>query len=284
MNDFPTANSGSRGGLKFKHIMLLLLLAFAGGGVATWWLANKYGAPTPPVAADAVETGSNSAAPSAGNVAPVQPSSVATPQQGDGQVMPVYVTDSTISGDAVRGEGLLLTYAVRRTLDNGAPLGYLAEQLQLRFGATQPQAVASVVSAAQAPVTLEMLQNELNGLSPVLLNGTPDASMWATVKRELSQLFVLRKDDVASLAPSQRLMRAQVLVEAGKLPAAMQEVASLPGASAAQSWLLRAKRYNDTRKALDRLEQMALIRPVVVPVPAPPPIEVPPPETEAPTP
>ncbi len=284
MNDFPTANSASRGGLKFKHIMLLLLLAFAGGGLATWWLADKYGGSTPPVAADAVETGSNTAAPSSGNVAPVQPSSVATPQQGDGQVMPVYVTDSIISGDAVRGEGLLLTYAVRRALDNGAPLGYLAEQLQLRFGATQPQAVATVVSAAQAPVTLEMLQNELNGLSPVLLNGTPDASLWATVKRELSQLFVLSKDDVASLAPSQRLMRAQVLVEAGMLPAAMQEVAALQGASVAQSWLVRAKRYNDARKALDRLEQMALIRPVVIPAPAPPPVDVPQPDTAAPTP
>ena len=277
------ANSASRDGLKFKHVMLLLLLAFSGGGLATWWLADKYAESTPP-AAGVVETGSNSAAPASGNVAPVQPSTVATPQQADGQVMPVYVTDSSISGDAVRGEGLLLIYAVRRALDNGDPLGYLAEQLQLRFGATQPQAVATVVSAAQAPVTLEMLQNELNGLSPVLLNGTPDASMWATVKRELSQLFVLRKDDVASLAPSQRLMRAQVLVEAGMLPAAMQEVAVLPGASAAQSWLVRAKRYNDAGKALDRLEQMALIRPVVIPAPAPPPVEVPQPETAAPTP
>jgi hypothetical protein len=284
MNDFPTANSASRRGLKFKHIMLLLLLAFAGGGLAMWWLADKYGVSTPAVTGDTAETGNNIAAPSSGNVAPVQSPPLAVPQQGDGQVMPVYVTDSTISGDAVRGEGLLLTYAVRRTLDNGAPLGYLAEQLQLRFGATQPQAVATVVSAAQAPVTREMLANELNGLAPVLLNGTQDTDMWASVKKELSQLFVLRKDGAASLAPSQRLMRAQVLVEAGMLPDAMKEVGALPGASAAQSWLLRAKRYNDARKALDRLEQMALIRPVVVPVAAPPPVEVPKPETDAPTP
>ena len=57
-----------------------------------------------------------------------------------------------ILGDGMGPEqvGLLLTYAVRRTLDNGAPLGYLAEQLRLRFGATQPQAVRAVISAAKA--------------------------------------------------------------------------------------------------------------------------------------
>jgi hypothetical protein len=35
--------------------------------------------------------------------------------------------------------------------------------------------------------------------------------------------------------------------------------------------MIRAKRYADARKALDRLEQMALIRPVVLPVTVPAP-------------
>ena len=109
---------------------------------------------------------------------------------------------------------LLLTYAVRRTLDNGAPLGYLAEQLRLRFGATQPQAVATVVSAAQAPVTIDNLRVELIGLSPALLTGNRDTSFRATLQRELSQLFVLRRDSGPALTPEQRLVRAQALVEA----------------------------------------------------------------------
>jgi hypothetical protein len=39
--------------------------------------------------------------------------------------------------------------------------------------------------------------------------------------------------------------------------------------------MVRAKRYTDARKALDRLEQMALIRPVVVPMAVPTATEAP---------
>jgi len=37
--------------------------------------------------------------------------------------------------------------------------------------------------------------------------------------------------------------------------------------------MVRAKRYADARKALDRLEQMAWIRPVVIPVTVPSPAQ-----------
>ena len=274
MSDYQTAQSTSRGGIKFKYIMMLLLVAFAGGGVATWWLANSYGV-LAPAAQNAGEEESTVAPLPIGNVAPAPAPVAGTTTQVEGQVVPVYVTDPAISGDAVRGEGLLLTFAVRRTLDNGSPLGDLSEQLRLRFGATQPQAVAAVISAAQAPVTISNLQTELTGLAPVLLTGNRNTSVWATIKREMSQLFVLRRDGGSAPAPEQRLFRAQVFVEAGNLSAAMEEVAAMPGDSAAQSWMVRAKRYDDARKALERLEQMALIRPVVVPVKVPAPVETP---------
>jgi len=277
MSDYQTAQSTSRGGIKFKYIMMLLLVAFAGGGVATWWLANSYGV-LAPAAQNAGEEESTAAPLPIGNVAPAPAPVAGTTTQVEGQVVPVYVTDPAISGDAVRGEGLLLTFAVRRTLDNGSPLGDLSEQLRLRFGATQPQAVAAVLSAAQAPVTISNLQTELTGLAPVLLTGNRNTSVWATIKREMSQLFVLRRDGGSAVAPEQRLFRAQVFVEAGNLSAAMVEVAAMPGDSAAQSWMVRAKRYDDARKALERLEQMALIRPVVVPVKVPAPVETPAPE------
>jgi hypothetical protein len=275
MTDYQTAQPAPRGGMKLKYIMLLLIVAFAGGGVATWWLVNRYEVLTGPTAVDPSLSDSNNAPSAVANVAPAIAG--VGPQTG-GQAAPVYVTDSAISGDAVRGEGLLLTYAVRRTLDNGAPLGYLAEQLRLRFGASQPQAVAAIISAAQVPVTIENLQTELTGLAPVLLSGNRDSTVWASVNRELSHLFVLRRDGGAAMAPAQRLVRAQVLVEAGELSAAIEEVAAMPGASAAKSWLVRAKRFSDARKALDRLEQMALIRPVVVPVTVAEPVQPPPPE------
>jgi hypothetical protein len=108
-----------------------------------------------------------------------------------------------------------------------------------------------------------------------LVSGNRDNNVWETVKGELSQLFVLRRDDGSTRTPEQRLIRAQAFVEAGNLSAAMLEVAAMPGASAAQSWMIRAKRYADARKALDRLEQMALIRPVVLPVTVPAPAPAP---------
>jgi len=264
MSDYPTTQSASAGGMKFKHFMLLLLVAFTGGGAATWWLADSFGILAPSAHETAEAKNIADPLPSAGITAQVQ-----------GQTVPVYVTDPAISGDAVRGEGLLLTFAVRRTLDNGASLGYLAEQLRLRFGATQPQAVANIISAAQAPVTIDKLQTELSGLAPVLVSGNLDNSAWGTVKGELSQLFVLRRDDGSTRTPEQRLIRAQAFVEAGNLSAAMLEVAAMPGAPAARSWMIRAKRYADARKALDRLEQMALIRPVVLPVTMPAPAQAP---------
>lgn len=277
MSDYQPAQAASPGGMKFKHIMLLLLIAFVGGGIAAYYLANSYGV-LAPAAQTPAELETTAPLP-AGNVAPAPAPVADTAPQVEGQVVPVYVTDPVISGDAVRGEGLLLTFAVRRTLDNGAPLGYLAEQLRLRFGATQPQTVATVISAAQVPVTVDNLQTELTGLAPVLVTGNRETSVWATIKHEMSQLFVLRRDGGSTLPPEQRLIRAQALVEAGNLSAAMVEVAAMPGASVAQSWLVRAKRYADARKALDRLEQMALIRPVVVPVKVPAPVPLPTPET-----
>jgi hypothetical protein len=264
MSDYPTAQSASAGGMKFKHFMLLLLVAFTGGGAATWWLADSFGILAPSAQETAEAENAAAPLPSAGGTAQVA-----------GQVVPVYVTDPAISGDAARGEGLLLTFAVRRTLDNGASLGYLAEQLRLRFGATQPQAVANIISAAQAPVTIDILQTELSELAPILVSGHRDNNAWETVKDELSQLFVLRRDDGPTRTPEQRLIRAQASVEAGNLSAAMLDVAAMPGAPAAQSWMIDAKHYADARKALDRLEQMALIRPVVLPVTMPAPAQAP---------
>jgi len=272
MSDYPSA-TGARGGLKIKYIALLVCLAFAGGGLATWWLADEYGL----LGASGPAEGIGATSSTSGNVAPA-PDAITT---GDpmGQVQPPLVTGTVPSADSARGEGLLLTYVVRRTLDEGAPLGYLADQLRLRFGASQPQAVAVVVSAAQAPVTRDLLRSELAALEPALMMNGKDEDLWTTVKREFSELFVLRMDGTVPVAPNQRFIRAQALVEAGDIKGARAEVAQLPGANSARSWLARAKRYDDARTAIKQLEEMALLRPLAIPVAAPPPPTMDPPET-----
>ena len=277
MTDFQTATATSRRGFTFKHIMLLILCAFVGGAIVAYVIADKYGFLTPSDAPVAAESSTGAA----GNVATTDANAIAQPVTD--QMVPTFPSPNMLSPEVARADGLLLIYAVRRTIDKGAPLGALAEQLRLRFGATQPQSVAAVLSAGQAPVTIDALKTELRGLAPVLLTGNRDDSTWATVKRELSELFVLRKENGPSLAPNERLIRAEALVDAGKLDLAAQEVAALPGASIAQSWMARAKRFSDARKALDRLEQVAILQPVAVPVIVAPPVQTGPSDVPVPT-
>jgi Mitochondrial inner membrane protein len=264
MTEYATSAAPPRGGMRFKHILLLSLIAFVGGIGASWWLADSYGwlgtdapvaTPTPAVA---------SVAPSAPLIAPLLPSAAAT---------------EIAAGNAARAEGLLVAFAARRAIDNGTPLGYLTDQLRQRFGATQPQAVLTVLQASQVPVTLQTLQAELTAIENLLVTGTREETLWATVQREFSELFVLRKSDSPSPAPTQRMLRTHALVESGNISGAIAEITAMPGASApaAQSWLGRARSYDQTRKALDTLERSALAAPPapVVPV-APPESSVPP--------
>ncbi len=278
MTDFQTATATSRRGFTFKHIMLLILCAFVGGAIVAYVIADKYGFLTPSDAPVAAESSTRTV----GNVAATDADAIAQPVTD--QMVPSYPSLNMLSPEVARADGLLLIYAVRGAIDKGAPLGALAEQLRLRFGATQPQSVAAILSAGQAPVTVDALKTELRGLAPVLLTGNRDDSTWATVKRELSELFVLRKENGPSLAPNERLIRAEALVDAGKLDLAVAEVSALPGASIAQSWMARAKRFSDARKALDRLEQVAILQPVAVPVIVAPPVQTGPSDVPVPTP
>ncbi len=278
MTDFQTATATSRRGFTFKHIMLLILCAFVGGAIVAYVIADKYGFLTPSDAPVAAESSTRTV----GNVAATDADAIAQPVTD--QMVPSYPSLNMLSPEVARADGLLLIYAVRGAIDKGAPLGALAEQLRLRFGATQPQSVAAILSAGQAPVTVDALKTGLRGLAPVLLTGNRDDSTWATVKRELSELFVLRKENGPSLAPNERLIRAEALVDAGKLDLAVAEVSALPGSSIAQSWMARAKRFSDARKALDRLEQVAILQPVAVPVIVAPPVQTGPSDVPVPTP
>jgi hypothetical protein len=272
MTEFATSAAPTRGGVRFKYIALSLLFAFVGGAGASWWLADHYGW----LEADDPIAPSASVQPAA--PAPISPLVVA-PQ-------PPSADTALAAGNAARAEGLLVAFAARRATDSGAPLGYLADQLRLRFGATQPQAVLTITQASQNPVTLQALQLELTAIENLLLTGSRDETLWANINRELSELFVLRKSDSPSAAPTQRMLRVHALVESGNIASAVSEVSAMPGASnsAAQSWLARARQYDDVRKALDRLERSALAAPLApiappVPEPAAPIGDLPAPET-----
>jgi hypothetical protein len=165
------------------------------------------------------------------------------------------------AGNANRAEGLLIALAARRALDRGVGLGYLEGLLQMRFGASQRQAVATIITASRQPVTLEKLRTGLQDVGPELTGGGPDQNWWTALKTELSGLVTVRRAGTTSTIPSDRLRRATRSLEAGDVDVALLEVLRLPGREKAGAWINDARRYVAARRALDAIETAALLEP-----------------------
>ncbi|MFA6219455.1 MAG: hypothetical protein WC692_06715 [Erythrobacter sp.] len=164
------------------------------------------------------------------------------------------------AGNAARAEGLLIAFATRRALEKGAELGFLADQLRLRFGDAMPNAVDTLIRASRNPVTLDQLIARLEGLAPRLARPS-DQGSFARIGHELSQLFVIRSESAPSPQPQKRLDRARLFLESGRTEAAIAEVRALPGAVNAAGWIRDAERYAAMQKALDRIETSAVLEP-----------------------
>lgn len=164
------------------------------------------------------------------------------------------------AGNAARAEGLLIAFATRRAIERGVELGYLADQLRLRFGDAWPNAVRNIIAFSRDPVTLDQLLSRLEGLGPQLEQGDSSVS-WESFKREFGQLFVIRRQDTPSPQPEKRLERARMFLETGRIDAAIGEVSNLPGADKASSWITDAQRYRDVMEALERIETAAVLEP-----------------------
>ena len=168
---------------------------------------------------------------------------------------------SAASGNAARAENLLIAFAARRMVDRGQPLRYLDDQLRLRFTNAQPRAVETIIKFSESPVTLDQLSARLEALSPQLTEGTHEESFWDKAGRELSDLFTIRRTQSTVLSPAARIDRASVMLTARKIPEAIAEVERLPGAAAAERWILDAQRYAAVQDALDLIETAAMLEP-----------------------
>lgn len=164
------------------------------------------------------------------------------------------------AGNAARAEGLLIAFATRRAIERGAELGYLADQLRLRFGDALPNAVRTIITFSRKPVTLDQLRARLEGLGPQLREDDGIRS-WADFRQEISSLFVIRHEDTPSPQPERRLERARMFLETGRIDAAVAEVGNLPGAERAASWIADAQRYAEVQLALDLIETSAVLEP-----------------------
>lgn len=165
------------------------------------------------------------------------------------------------AGNAARAEGLLIAFAARRAIERGAPLGYLADQLRLRFGDARPNTVEMVIASSRDPVTVDRLIARLEGLAPRLEESPSDEGPFAWFGRELGELFVVRHEESPSPAPERRLERARLFLESGRAGAAAAEVRNLPNAAIAADWIADAERYARVQQALEQLELTAILEP-----------------------
>lgn len=162
------------------------------------------------------------------------------------------------AGNAARAESLLIAFATRRAVERGAELGYLADQLRLRFGDQWPNAVSTIIEFSRDPVRLDGLVARLEGLGPQLREGSEGPS-WEAFQREISQLFVFRRESTPSPQPERRLERARWALEQGRYQNAIDEVKGMPGASKAAAWIKDAERYRKAMEALEVIETAAVL-------------------------
>jgi len=287
--DFPLHAERTRPGRRTQVQVFVIvgILSFLLGGAAIYWLTQSalfapgglFGPaevtqgqpvvqPSPPTASTAgpvAPTGDNGAAETQQVVQRVE--QVAEQQGGIDQRVAAMeqrlarldLQAQAAEGNAARAEGLLITFAARRSLERGTPLGYLSDQLRLRFGDARPNAVQTVIDAAQNPVTLDQLIARLDGLAPQLSRDPPATGALGWISRELRDLFVIRREDAPSPAAERRLERARLFLESGRVRAAIAEVRLLPNAAPAADWIQDAERYAAAQRALELLETTAIL-------------------------
>ncbi len=181
------------------------------------------------------------------------------------------ITDqaNAAGNNAARAEGLLIAFATRRALDRGAALGYLEGELRLRFGDSQPRAVATIINASHAPVTIAELHAELEKVSPALMGKDSNGEdWWEATRRELANLIIIRKANSPSPVPQQVIERAKLMISSARINTALQEIERLPNHEKADSWIQMARKYNEVRRALDVIEAAAILEPRSIPASA----------------
>ncbi|WP_298303788.1 hypothetical protein [uncultured Erythrobacter sp.] len=162
------------------------------------------------------------------------------------------------AGNAARAEGLLIAFATRRAVERGAELGYLADQLRLRFSDQWPNAVATIIGFSRNPLRIDNLTARLDGLGPQLVEREEGIS-WARIRRELGELFVVRRESTPSPQPQLRLDRARSALEQGRYQNAIDEIKGMPGAAQAEAWIADAERFKAVMEALEVIETAAVL-------------------------
>lgn len=266
------SNEPPKGTNRIRAIAAAVLIAFTAGCVLAFYLAWSSGwLATTTEDTEQAEVASAAALPGDAELQAAAPAATAmTPSEAtldvridtlERRMNRLDLQAEAASGHAARAEGLLVAFAARRLLERGAPLGYLENQLQLRFGNAQPNAVRTIINGSRSPVTLDSLRLGLETISAQAVEEPDSVSGWERVKAELSNLFVLRSATAPSPQPEMRLDRARLLLDDGRVEAAAALVERLPNSERVAPWLTDARRYVAVHDALDLIETAALLEP-----------------------
>jgi len=263
MTNAPSRRLGLAGWL-----LLILVVLLAGAAAAVWGLkrwndaARFFGVAAAPAQAAGlpVATRSQGLVQLAGQQAsPQVAGGPAREAVLEARVARLENATQQVAGSADRADALLVSFAARRAVDRGVPLGYLEPLLAGRFGATNRQAVATVITGARNPVRLDQLAVDFDVLGPALRGRGPDVGFWEATKRELGSLVAIRRSDRPSVKPSATFDRARARLQSGQVDQALAEAMRLPGIARAEPWVDRARRYVAVHRALDELESAALL-------------------------
>ena len=253
--------------------MAVLAAFLAGGALAGWVMWNMLqsettGTAVSPQAAKAPGGGlSPSPTPLAAAIKAEQAVERVAEQQGgldqrlaaaEQRLSRLDLPAEAAAGNAARAESLLIAFATRRAVERGAELGYLSDQLRLRFGDQWPNAVSTIIDFSRNPVRLDGLVARLEGLGSQLRESSEGPS-WAAFQREMSQLFVVRRESTPSPQPQRRLERARWALEQGRYQNAIDEVKGMPGADKAEAWIKDAERYRKVMEAMEVIETAAVL-------------------------
>jgi hypothetical protein len=250
-----------------------------GGGLVGWLAWNGtldlgFGRTPPAPAVSATVPASQPRMPLAGSPSPSPSASSAPLQQPalagafdqrvaslEARLNDLSLRAEAASGNATRAEGMLIAFAARRAIEQGKPLGELADQVRLRFDNAAPMAVRAVLEGAERPITLDALLTELDRIKPELTGRPANETGWGRFRREAEGLFTIRRGASGNGDPDGQLERAKVLLRSGQIKAARELVQAMPGQAAAAGWIGEATRYESLQQALDLLETTALKEP-----------------------
>jgi len=247
------------------RLLIGLVLIIAGAAAATWALAHYQPAARLLGVVPAQAPAPVTPKPGVSSAETVAPAPAASPPDNDRvaqlerRLAQVENATERAEGFAGRADALVVAFAARRAIDRGVALGYLEPLLLDRFGTQHQAAVATIVTASHHPVRLNDLIAEYETLGPELRRGGPQDSWWTGVRRELGSLVQVHRADQPAMNPDARYTRALQRLSTGEVDQALAETMRLPGAARAGTWVVKARSYIATHRALDEIESAALL-------------------------